>query len=138
MLSFAPKKFVVALALSFVAVVSAAAQSVTGDWDASMNTPGGTRTFRLVLKQEGEKLTGTVKREAGDVPLEGTVVGSAVKFAYSINYGGNPITLTMTAVLAGDEMKGQVDIASQMQDVFSAKRVVAKPFTDPQVRIEPR
>ena len=76
MLSFVPKKFVVALALSFVAVVSAAAQSVTGDWDASMNTPGGTRTFRLVLKQEGEKLTGTVKREAGDVPLEGTVVGA--------------------------------------------------------------
>ena len=40
-------------------------------------------------------------------------------------YGGHPITLTMTAVVAGDEMKGQVDIASQMQDAFSAKRVAA-------------
>jgi hypothetical protein len=121
------KKLLLTLALSFVAITTAAAQSVTGDWDASMNTPGGTRNFRLVLKQDGEKLTGTVKREAGDVPLEGTVTGNNVKFSYSIAYNGNPITLTMTAVLAGDEMKGEVDIASQMKDVFQAKRAAAKP-----------
>ena len=122
------RKLLLAVVMSFCAVTTAFAQSVTGDWDASMNTPGGTRTFRLVLKQDGEKLTGTVKRDAGDAPLEGTVVGSNVKFAYSIMYQGNPITLTMTAVLAGDEMKGQVDIASQMQDVFQAKRAaVMKP-----------
>ena len=122
------KKLLLAVVMSFCAVTTAFAQSVTGDWDASMNTPGGTQNFRLVLKQDGEKLTGTVKREAGDAPLEGTVVGSNVKFAYSIVYHGNPLTLTMTAVLAGDEMKGQVDIASQMQDVFQAKRVaVVKP-----------
>ena len=124
------KKLFLAVAMSFVAVVSAAAQGVTGEWDASMNTPGGVRTFRLVLKQDGEKLTGTVKREAGDAALEGTVVGSNVKFAYSIAYNGSPITMTMTAVVAGDEMKGQVDIASQMQDAFSAKRIAG---TKPQL-----
>ncbi len=121
------KKLLLSLALSLFAVTSAAAQSVTGDWDASMDTPGGARTFRVALKQEGEKLTGTVKRESGDVPLQGTVIGSTVKFAYSIAYGGNPITLTVTAALAGDEMKGQVDIASQMQEAFSMKRVAAAP-----------
>ena len=119
------KKLFLASAMSLVAAVSVSAQGITGEWDASMNTPGGARTFRILFKQEGEKLTGTVKREAGDAPLEGTVTGNNVKFAYSINYGGNPITLTMTAVVAGDEMKGQVDIASQMQDAFSAKRVAA-------------
>jgi hypothetical protein len=67
-------------------------------------------------------LTGTVKRESGDVPLEGTVVGTAVRFAYVINYGGNPITMTVTTTLAGDEMKGQVDIAGQVQEAFTAKR----------------
>lgn len=119
------KKLLLMLALSFFAITAAAAQSVTGDWDASMNTPGGTRNFRLILKQDGEKLTGTVKREAVDVPLDGTVTGNTVKFSYSIAYNGNPITLTMTAVVAGDEMKGEVDIASQMKDVFQAKRTVA-------------
>ncbi len=119
------KKLLLTLAMSFFAIAAAAAQSVTGDWDASMNTPGGTRNFRLILKQDGEKLTGTVKREAGDVPLDGTVTGNTVKFSYSIAYNGNPITLTMTAVVAGDEMKGEVDIASQMKDVFQAKRTAA-------------
>jgi hypothetical protein len=125
------KKLLLSIALSLIAVVTAGAQSVTGEWDASMNTPGGVREFRIVLKQDGEKLTGTVKRPTGDVPLEGSVVGTTVKFAYSIAYGGNPITIAMTATLAGNEMKGQVDIASQMQDAFSAKRVVAPPVEQP-------
>ena len=112
------KKLLLAVALSFCAITAAAAQSLTGDWDASMNTPGGTSNFRLILKQDGEKLSGTVKREAGDAPLEGTVSGNSVKFSYTIAYNGSPITLTMTAVVSGDEMKGEVDIASQMKDVF--------------------
>lgn len=127
------KKLLLSLVLSFVAITTAAAQSVTGEWDASMNTPGGARSYRLILKQDGEKLSGTVKRESGDVPLQGTVVGNDVKFAYSIAYGGNPITLTVTMKLAGDTMDGQVDIAGQVQEAFSAKRVstTVPPLTDP-------
>ncbi len=107
-----------------MAATSAAAQSVSGEWDASMNTPGGPRVFKIVFVQEGEKLTGTVKRSTGDVPLEGTVKGSEVKFRYMINYNGNSIAMAMTATLSGaNDMKGQVDIAGQMQDEFSAKRV---------------
>lgn len=128
------KKLFLTLALGLVAVTTAAAQSVTGEWDGAMNTPGGVRTFRIVFKQEGEKLTGTVKRESGDVPLEGTVTGTTVKFQYSIAYGGNPITLAVTATLAGGEMKGQVDIASQVQEEFSAKRVATAPGAAPAPR----
>jgi hypothetical protein len=116
------RRLIVAVALSLAVVSPALAQSLTGDWDGSMNTPGGPRAVKLVFKQEGEKLTGTVKRESGDVPLEGTVVGNAVRFSYQINYGGSPITMTVTTTLAGEEMKGQVDIAGQVQEAFSAKR----------------
>jgi hypothetical protein len=126
------RKLLVSLAFSLLAVTTAAAQSVSGDWDATMNTPGGARTFRVALKQDGEKLTGTVKRESGDVPLQGTVIGDTVKFAYSIAYGGNPITLTVTAKRAGDDMTGQVDIASQVQESFTMKRVaMAAPAASP-------
>jgi hypothetical protein len=119
------RRLLVTVAMSLSALTTVAAQGITGEWDASMNTPGGTRTFRIQFKQDGEKLSGVVKREAGDSPLEGTVTGSTVKFAYTISYGGNPILMSMTATLAGDEMKGQVDIASQMQEAFSAKRAPA-------------
>ncbi|MCC7055699.1 MAG: hypothetical protein IT355_20680 [Gemmatimonadaceae bacterium] len=123
------RKLLVSLAFSVVALSSAFAQGITGEWDASMNTPGGARQFRIQFLQDGEKLTGTVKRESGDAPLVGTVTGTAVKFAYTINYGGNPIVMTVTTTLAGNEMSGQVDIASQVQESFSAKKVVvpAKP-----------
>lgn len=101
----------------------AAAQSVAGEWDASMSTPGGVRSFRIEFKVSGDTLTGTVKREAGDVPLHGTIKGNVVKFWYTISYNENPFVLTMTATVEGDTMKGTVDMGGQAEDQFSAKRV---------------
>ena len=115
-------KFLLSLALSLATVASACAQSLTGECYGAMNTPGGVRAFKLVFRQEGETLTGTVKRESGDVPLTGTVVRDTVRFQYAIAYGGNPITLAVTARLSGNEMKGEVDIAGQVKEEFSAKR----------------
>jgi len=101
------------------------AQSIAGEWDASINTPGGARSFKIVFQVNGDTLTGTVKREAGDVPLFGTVKGSAVRFSYTVNYNGNPLELTITATVAGDSMKGAVDFAGAAEDEFWAKRATA-------------
>lgn len=119
------KKLLLTVAMSLTALSTAAAQSVAGEWDASMNTPGGARPFKVVFVQNGEQLTGTVKRSTGDVPLEGTIKGTAVKFRYMINYNGSPLTMEVSSTLAGDEMKGSIDIASQMQEAFVAKRATA-------------
>lgn len=116
------RKLLLSLALSLVAVTTSAAQSIAGEWDASMNTPGGAREFKIVFVQNGEVLTGTVKRPTGDVPLQGTIKGTEVKFSYSIQYGGNPVSMAMTATLTGNSMKGHVDIASQVKEEFSATR----------------
>lgn len=121
------KKVLLAVALSFSALSTAAAQSVAGEWDASMNTPGGPRPFKILFMQEGEKLSGTVKRATGDVPLEGTIKGTAVKFRYMISYNGNPLSMEVSSTLDGNAMKGSIDIAGQMQEEFLAKRAVATP-----------
>ncbi len=126
------KKLLLTVALSLTAVATAAAQSVSGEWDASMNTPGGPRPFKIVFVQEGEKLTGTVKRATGDVPLEGTIKGTAVKFRYTINYNGNALPMEVTTTLSGNEMKGSIDIAGQMQDEFTARRTGSTPPPDQQ------
>lgn len=101
------------------------AQSIAGEWDASINTPGGPRSFKIVFQVSGDTLTGTVKREAGDVPLTGTIKDSTVRFSYTVNYNGNPLTLTVTATVTGDSMKGTVDFAGAAQDEFRAQRVAA-------------
>jgi len=109
--------------LCCVAVTTVAqAQSIAGEWDASFNTPGGTRNFKIVFKVSGDTLTGTVKREAGDVPLQGTIKGTVVRFSYTVLYNDNPLELTITAVVTGDAMKGTVDFAGAAEDEFWAKR----------------
>ena len=100
--------------------------TIAGEWNAAMNTPGGVRNFKLVFTVDGEKLTGTVKRASGDVPLEGTIRGNDLQFAYSIRYNDNDLTISMTGKLDGDTIKGTVSFGeSGQQDEWSAQRVVA-------------
>jgi hypothetical protein len=116
---------------SAVLPATVAAQSIAGEWDAAMSTPGGVRTFKIVFQVDGDKLTGTVKRAAGDVPLVGTWKGDTVSFSYSIDYNDHPLELTITATVIGDTMKGTVDFGGVAQDEFSAKRATAPPPAPP-------
>jgi len=107
--------------------VSAAAQSsVGGEWDAVFNTPGGPRPFKLILKVDGEKLTGTAKRSSGDVPVSGTIKGSDISFSYTISYNGNAVTLSYTGKVNGDSMSGTVMFNENTSEEWSAKRAAAK------------
>ncbi len=110
-------------ALFVVAAAPAAGQSVAGNWNAAMHTPGGVIPFSLTFAQHGDTLSGTVHREGGDVPLSGVVMRDTVSFAYTITYNDHPLTLTMTAAMVGDSLIGSVDFAGQGSDEFWAARV---------------
>jgi hypothetical protein len=118
--------FVIGSSLVFAGVVSAQ-KTVAGDWDAQFNTPGGPQPLTLILKVDGEKLTGTAKRSRGDVALTGTVKGDDIAFAYTIEYNGNPVTLTFTGKVKGDTMTGTVSFNESASDEWSAKRAASKP-----------
>ncbi len=98
------------------------APSIAGEWDAAMNTPGGVGNFKIIFEQSGDSLTGTVKRQAGDVPLVGTIKDNIVRFSYTINYNGSPLQLTVTATVTGDSMTGKIAFGVAAEDDFSAKR----------------
>ena len=71
------KRLLLSLALATVTLTTAAAaQSIAGEWDAAMNTPGGVRNFKIIFEVKGDTLTGTVKRGAGDSQLRGTIKGN--------------------------------------------------------------
>jgi hypothetical protein len=108
-----------------LAQATPARDSVAGLWNASMETPGGTSSFQLDLKLRGDTLSGTVKRARGDVPLSGSVKGNVVDFSYSIDYNGNPFTLSVHATVSGDAMTGTVDLGGNGEEPFSAKRAAA-------------
>ena len=101
--------------------------SVAGEWDAAMSHPGGVSNFKIVFKVDGEKLTGTVKRSSGDSELTGTVKGNDISFSYSIAYGGNSLTMSMTGKVDGDTIAGVVYFGESGQSSdWSAKRIAKK------------
>jgi hypothetical protein len=99
--------------------------SATGDWEVALNTPGGVRNLKATFKLEGEKLTGSIKGERGDLPIEGSVKGKEIKFSYTIKYMDNDLLITMTGDFEGDSIKGAVDFGGFAQDEWSAKRASA-------------
>lgn len=112
----------------FILSASAQTATVAGDWDAAMNTPGGARPFKLALVVDGEKLTGTVKRSSGDVPLVGTIKDNVINFSYTINYNGNDLTLSFSGTVAGDNISGAVSFGGNAEDSWNATRTkVEKP-----------
>jgi hypothetical protein len=110
---------------------SALAQSGTrssnaaGDWEVALNTPGGVRNLKVTFKIDGEKLTGSIKGERGDLPIEGSAKGKEVKFSYTVKYMDTDLLITMTGDLEGDTIKGAVDFGGFAQDEWSAKRASA-------------
>lgn len=121
-----PTLFAVAFVLSGVLSLSAQSTSVAGEWDAVFNTPSGPRPFKLILKVDGEKLTGTAKRQSGDVAVTGSIKGDAITFGYTIEYNGNAVTLTYTGKVKGDTMSGMVSFNDNASDEWSAKRAPAE------------
>lgn len=97
---------------------------VTGTWKSSINTPNGD-TFEITykLKQDGEKLTGTVKRGEGPERKieEGKVKDGKVSFQYDVERDGNKFTVKYEGELSGDSIKGKVGVGDQSFD-WEAKR----------------
>lgn len=114
------------LSVLLAAPAPAAAQSIAGEWEASMETPGGTMSVsKVTFKVDGQKVTGTVKRAAGDAPLTGTIVGDTLRFAYTIEYNGNAFGMAVVALVTGNTMRGNISFGGQAEAAWTAARVPA-------------
>ena len=97
---------------------------VTGKWVMALELPIGPATPGLVLKQDGEKLTGTYVGRYGEFPLTGTRKASAIAFAFEMTAEGQTVAVTFTGDVAADgqSMKG-TGVMGGMGDVtWSATR----------------
>lgn len=95
---------------------------VAGNWDLTLNSPQGTFNLQFNLKQDGEKLSGVVKSQRGERPVEGTVKGKDVTIKWTTKYEDNDLPITLTGTLDGSTMKGSADYGGFAQVDFSAKR----------------
>lgn len=98
--------------------------SLTGTWNVSVELPNMTATPTVVLKQDGEKLTGDyVSAQYGKFAITGTVKGADVNFWFAMNVEGSALNVTYTATVDKDGgLKGSVAYGDMMSGTFVASK----------------
>jgi len=86
----------------------ASAADVSGTWQLTVETSQGTGTPVVILKQDGEKLTGTFNSQIlGEVKLTGMVKGNAIEFAFEGDAGGQTLKVNYKGTIeSATTMKG--------------------------------
>jgi hypothetical protein len=109
--------------LLFVPGLAFAQTNVTGDWDVTIQSPQGTNTVVVTLKQDGEKVSGIFKGQQGELPFEGgTLTGNDLKFAFTVNLQGNSIIISLAGKVDGATISGKADFGGFGEGDWSAKR----------------
>jgi hypothetical protein len=98
--------------------------SLTGTYNVTVELPNMTANPTLVLKQDGEKLTGEyVSAQYGKFPLAGTIKGADVSFSFAMNVEGNGLNVTYTGTVDKDgAIKGSVAYGDMMSGTFTAAK----------------
>jgi hypothetical protein len=109
--------FVVALAT----IARAQSASVVGSWDITIETPGGSRTSQLIIKQDGDKLVGMMKSPRGERPLDSvTLKGSDITMTMTVNAQGQDLVVTYKGKVEKDKMSGDADFGGMANGAWSA------------------
>ena len=115
-----------ALALAAVAFAGSAALAadvnVTGEWTMTVETQAGSGSPTFSLKQEGANVTGSYKGQFGEAPVTGTVSGNEVTLKYSVEGGGQSMTVVYTGTVDGNTMKGKVSLGDFGDGTFTGKK----------------
>jgi hypothetical protein len=124
--------FSMVLVMSGFATTARAADDATGTWKYTMEARGNRpeRTVTLKLKQEGDKLTGTINQggnNAKDVDItDGKVKDGELSWTVTRkNQNGDEMKTTYTAKVSGDTLKGKTTFNAGGQDRsrdFEAKK----------------
>jgi hypothetical protein len=110
------------LAALLFAVPTFAQTTVAGDWELTIQSPTGTRSMPLTLKQEGETVTGLFKGPQGELPVKGTFIGDELKFDFSIPIQGSSIDISMSGKVANETVSGTAQFGGFGEGPFTMKR----------------
>src|SRR5258708_23446380 len=117
----------VSIVMTMVLPVGVYAANVTGEWNLTVETPNGTGTPTLILKQDGETLTGTYKGRFGEAPVKGTIKDNAIKFTVTINVQGQDLEIEYAGTVDCDTMKGKDKFGDMGEGAFTWMKAAAEP-----------
>lgn len=86
--------------------IAAMAAGIDGKWTGQVQGPQGAMDVSVVLKADGEKLTGTFTSQMGDAQIkDDSIKDDVVAFKVEREFNGNKFTVVYKGKLAGDELK---------------------------------
>ena len=75
------KKVLFTVLIALFTVVASNAEGIAGKWKSTFESPQGSMELTFNFKVDGEKLTGTIKSEMGDMEItNGKVSGNEISF----------------------------------------------------------
>lgn len=95
------------IALAALTLCVCFAADIDGKWTAQVEGRNGTRTQTLMLKADGNKLTGSMEGGRGGSTeiSNGVIDGDNVSFSIVREFGGNQITQQYKGTLSNGELK---------------------------------
>lgn len=94
---------------------------VSGSWDLTVESQGGTSHPSITLKQDGERISGTYEGKL-EGRLEGTIKGNEINFSLSLKFEDVSYTVTYSGTVAENSMKGTVRFGDSGTGSWSAVR----------------
>jgi hypothetical protein len=115
-------RLLLTLAAVLFAAMAARAADASGTWAMSLEAPQGSADATLILKQDGENVTGTYKGPRNEAPTKGTLKDNQLSLTVSITSGGQSVTLVSTGKVADDKMDGSLNFAGQTVPFKATKK----------------
>jgi len=110
-----------ALGVAFSGLTTAARaadKNATGTWSWTINRNGEDIKTTLTLKQDGEKLTGKMKRADAEAEIKDGKIGkdNALSFTIERERDGNKFVIKFSGKLDGDTIKGKTVMTIQGEE----------------------
>jgi len=99
-----------ALGLLVATATPYAQNDISGDWDLTINGPQGAITAGCTLKQDGDKVTGSLSSPQGTVEFKGNITGNKLALAFSVDTPQGALDIKVDAEVEGTNMKGTMDL----------------------------
>jgi hypothetical protein len=99
------------------------AAGYNGAWKAQLQVHDSKSEILFTLRSDGDKLTGTMKNEMGEFPLQnGSVEGEDVFFTVNVDHGGVEVKTTFRGRMFGnDEIQFKVEAGDNQFDMIAQK-----------------
>lgn len=95
---------------------------VTGTWDLSVDAGPSSGEAELLLKQDGQELSGTYRGRLGESRLAGAVTDHAIRFSVVLRFRDLSFTVVYSGQVEGDRMHGKVDFGDGRSGEWRARR----------------